>query len=153
MLEMNQKAPDFTLQDQDGKAVSLSDFRGKKVILYFYPKDSSPGCTKQALAFAQLYEEFQAKDAVIIGISKDGVASHKRFITKYNLPFILLADPELTVIKAYDVWKEKKLYGKVGMGVERSTYIIDEEGTIIAAMAKVKSDKNAADVLAHLQEI
>ena len=150
MLEVGTKAPQFTLQDKDGNAVSLSDFRGKRVVLYFYPKDNTPGCTRQACAFAGAYEAFKAKDIVVIGISKDSVASHQKFAQKYNLPFVLLADPELQAIKAYDIWQEKRLYGKVSMGVVRSTYIIDEHGVITHAMPKVKPDTNAADVLAAL---
>ena len=150
MLEVGTKAPQFTLQDQDGNTVSLSDFAGKRVVLYFYPKDNTPGCTRQACAFAGAYEAFKAKDIVVIGVSKDSTASHKKFAEKYGLPFILLADPELQAITAYDVWKEKKLYGKVSMGVVRSTYIIDENGVIAHAMPKVKPDTNAADVLAAL---
>ncbi len=151
MLEINTKAPDFTLFDKEGNEVSLSDFLGKKVILYFYPKDNTPGCTKQACSFADLHEEFIAKDVVVIGISKDSQLSHQKFAQKYNLPFILLSDPELKAISAYDVWKEKKLYGKVGMGVERSTYVIDENGIIEAAMSKVKAEKNPKEVLEYLQ--
>ena len=150
MLEVGTKAPQFTLQDKDGNAVSLSDFRGKRVVLYFYPKDNTPGCTRQACAFAGAYEAFKAKDIVVIGVSRDSVASHQKFAQKYNLPFVLLADPELQAIKAYDIWQEKKLYGKVSMGVVRSTYIIDEHGVITHAMPKVKPDTNAADVLAAL---
>ena len=150
MLEVGTKAPEFTLQDQDGNAVSLSDFAGKRVVLSFYPKDNTPGCTRQACAFAGAYEAFKAKDIAVIGISKDSVASHQKFAQKYNLPFVLLADPELQAIKAYDIWQEKKLYGKVSMGVVRSTYIIDEHGVITHAMPKVKPDTNAADVLAAL---
>lgn len=151
MLEINTKAPDFTLPDKEGNEVSLSDFLGKKVVLYFYPRDNTPGCTKQANNFGELYDQFTEKNIVIIGISKDSVASHKKFAEKHNLPFILLSDPELTAITAYDVWKEKKLYGKVSMGIERSTYVINEEGIIEAAMQKVKSDKNPQQVLDYLQ--
>jgi len=150
MLEEKTKAPDFTLPDKDGNMVSLSDFLGKKVVLYFYPKDNTPGCTKQACAFAAAYEGFKAKDIVVIGISKDSAASHQKFAAKFNLPFILLSDTELTAIQAYDVWKEKKLYGKVSMGVVRSTYIIDENGYIEKAMPKVKPDTNAAEILEYL---
>ena len=153
MLEVGTKAPQFTLADQDGNAISLSDFAGKRVVLYFYPKDNTPGCTRQACAFAGAYEAFKSKDIVVIGVSKDSVASHKKFAQKYELPFILLADPELQAIQAYDVWKEKKLYGKVSMGVVRSTYIIDEQGVIAHAMPKVKPDTNAADVLAALGKL
>ena len=151
MLQAGSKAPDFTLFDQNGNAVSLSDFRGKKVVLYFYPKDSTPGCTRQACAFAGAYEAFRDKNVVVIGVSKDSVASHRKFVEKHSLPFILLADPDLTVIQSYGVWQEKKLYGKVSMGVVRSTYIIDEAGVIEKAMPKVKPDTNAADILAYLQ--
>ncbi len=150
MLEIGAKAPDFTLFDKDGNSVSLSGFLGKKVVLYFYPKDNTPGCTRQACAFAASYEAFQSLDAVVIGVSKDSVASHAKFAAKHDLPFILLADPELEAIKAYDVWQEKKLYGKVSMGVVRTTYVIDENGVIEKAMPKVKPDTNAAEILAYL---
>ena len=150
MLETGTKAPDFTLQDKDGKNISLSDFLGKKVILYFYPKDNTPGCTRQACAFAGLYNEFREKGAEVIGISKDSVSSHIKFAGKYNLPFILLSDPELSAIKAYGVWQEKKLYGKTSMGVVRTSFIIDEKGVIERVMPKVKPDTNAADILAVL---
>ena len=150
MLEVGMKAPDFTLLDKRGNSVSLSDFLGKKVVLYFYPKDSTPGCTRQACAFAQNYSNFEDKNAVVIGISKDSVASHLKFAEKYELPFVLLSDPELQAIQAYGVWQEKKLYGKVSMGVVRSTYLIDEQGVIEKVMPKVKPDTNAAEILAHL---
>ena len=150
MLKAQMKAPDFCLLDKDGKTVRLSDFQGKKVVLYFYPKDNTPGCTRQACAFAASYEQFKAQDTVVIGISKDSVASHLKFAQKYDLPFILLSDPELQAIQAYDVWQEKKLYGKVSMGVVRTTYIIDEQGIIEKVMPKVKPDTNAADILAYL---
>ena len=150
MLEVGMKAPEFTLSDKDGNAVSLSDFLGKKVVLYFYPKDNTPGCTRQACAFAAAYEGFKSRDVVVIGISKDSVASHLKFAQKHELPFILLSDPELQAIQAYDVWQEKKLYGKVSMGVVRSTYIINEQGMIENVMPKVKPDTNAAEILAHL---
>ena len=150
MLEIGMKAPEFTLSDKDGNAVSLSDFLGKKVVLYFYPKDNTPGCTRQACAFAAAYEGFKAKDVAVIGISKDSVASHLKFAQKHDLPFVLLSDPELQAIQAYDVWQEKKLYGKVSMGVVRSTYIIDEQGMIEKVMPKVKPDTNAAEILAYL---
>ena len=150
MLEAGVKAPDFTLRDKDGKEITLSDFRGKKVVLYFYPKDNTPGCTRQACAFAAAYEQFKARDVVVIGISKDSEASHKKFADKYNLPFILVSDPELQAIQAYDVWQEKKLYGKVSMGVVRTTYIIDEQGNIEKVMPKVKPDTNAAEILDYL---
>ena len=151
MLEIGMKAPDFTLPDKDGNPVSLSDFSGKKVVLYFYPRDNSPGCTRQACAFAGAFEEFKKIDAVVIGISKDSAASHQKFAEKYGLPFILLSDPELTAIQAYGVWQEKKNYGKVSMGVVRSTFIIDKNGVIEKVMPKVKPDTNAAEVLAYLQ--
>ncbi len=150
MLEVGMKAPDFTLMDKDGNSVSLSDHLGKKVVLYFYPKDNTPGCTRQACAFAQSYNDFVEKDVIVIGISKDSVASHLKFAQKYELPFLLLSDPELQAIQAYDVWKEKKLYGKVSMGVVRSTYLINEEGIIEKVMPKVKPDTNAAEILAYL---
>ena len=151
MLEVGAKAPDFTLKDKDGNDVSLKDFYGKKVVLYFYPKDNTPGCTKQACAFAGTYKGFEELGVQVIGISKDSVKSHVNFAAKYNLPFILLADPELQAIQAYDVWKEKKLYGKVSMGVVRTTYIIDESGVIEKVMAKVKPDTNAAEILEYLR--
>ena len=146
MLEIKTKAPDFTLNDANGNTVSLSDFLGKKIVLYFYPKDNTPGCTKQACAFSSVYEDFKKKDVVVIGISKDSVASHKKFAEKYSLPFILVSDPELVAIKAYDVWQEKKMCGKVGMGVVRTTFIIDENGCIEHIMPKVKPDTNAAEM-------
>lgn len=150
MLQVGSKAPDFTLPDQNGSLISLADFRGKKVVLYFYPKDNTPGCTRQACAFAGAYEAFNGQNVVVIGVSKDSIASHRKFVEKHNLPFILLSDPELAVIQAYDVWQEKKLYGKASMGVIRSTYIIDEAGVIEKAMPKVKPDTNAAEILAYL---
>ena len=143
-------APDFTLVDTNDKVVSLRDFRGKRVVLYFYPKDNTPGCTRQACAFAGLYGEFARKGVVVIGISKDSVGSHRKFAEKYNLPFVLLADPELQAIKAYGVWQEKKLYGKVSFGVVRTSFIIDADGKIEAVMPKVKPDTNAAEILAML---
>ena len=151
MLTVGEKAPEFTLQDKDGNTVSLSDFAGKKVVVYFYPKDNTPGCTRQACAFAAAYEEFKTLDAVVIGVSKDSAASHQKFAEKHGLPFLLLSDPELQAIQAYGVWQEKKLYGKVSMGVVRTTYVIDEHGVIEKAMPKVKPDTNAADVLSYLQ--
>ena len=150
MLQEGMQALAFTLADKDGKMVSLSDFLGKKVVLYFYPKDNTPGCTRQACAFAAAYGEFEKKNAVVIGISKDSVSSHEKFAEKYNLPFILLYDPELQAIQAYGVWQEKKLYGKTSMGVVRTTFLIDEKGIIVKVMPKVKPDTNAADVLALL---
>ena len=150
MLEAGMKAPDFLLRDQHGNEVKLSDFLGKKVVLYFYPRDNTPGCTRQACAFAQAYEEFEKKNVIVIGISKDSVASHLKFAKKYELPFVLLSDPELQAIQAYGVWQEKKLYGKVSMGVVRSTYLINEEGIIEKVMPKVKPDTNAAEILAYL---
>ena len=150
MLEIGTKAPEFTLSDKDGNTVSLSDFLGKKVVLYFYPKDNTPGCTRQACAFAGAYEDFKSKDVVVIGISKDSVASHLKFAQKHNLPFILLSDPELQAIQAYGVWQEKKLYGKVSMGVVRSTFIIDEQCNIEKVMPKVKPDTNATEILDYL---
>lgn len=152
MLEPNTKAPDFTLPNQNGEMVSLSDFLGKKVILYFYPKDNTPGCTRQACAFAATNAELEEAGAVVIGISKDSVASHQKFVQKQNLPFILLSDPELQAIEAYGVWQEKKLYGKVSMGVVRTTYLIDEQGMIEKVMPKVKPDTNAAEILEYLKQ-
>ena len=150
MLEVGTKAPDFELADKNGEMVRLSDYIGKKIILYFYPKDNTPGCTRQACAFAQSYDAFKEQDVIVIGISKDSVASHLKFAEKHALPFILLSDPELQAIQAYDVWEEKKIAGKVGFGVVRSTYIIDEQGNIEKAMPKVKPDTNAAEILAYL---
>ena len=150
MLEIGMKAPEFSLLDKDGNTVSLSDFFGKKVILYFYPKDNTPGCTRQACAFAGAYEGFRSRDVVVIGISKDSAASHLKFAQKYNLPFILLSDPDLQAIQAYDVWQEKKLYGKVSMGVLRTTFIIDEQGNVEKIMPKVKPDTNASEILEYL---
>ena len=150
MLEVGMKAPEFTLPDKDGNMVSLTDFIGKKVVLYFYPKDNTPGCTRQACAFAGAYESFKDNDIVVIGISKDSVASHKKFAEKYDLPFILISDKELDAIQAYGVWQEKKLYGKVSMGVVRTTFIIDENGNIEKIMPKVKPDTNAAEILDYL---
>ena len=152
MLEIAMQAPEFTLSDKDGKTVSLSDFLGKKVVLYFYPKDNTPGCTRQACAFAAAYKGFKAKDVVVIGVSRDSVASHLKFAQKYDLPFILLSDPELQTIQAYGVWQEKKLYGKVSMGVVRTTFIIDEQGNIEKIMPKVKPDTNAAEILNYLSK-
>ena len=152
MLEVGTQAPAFTLPDQNGNLVRLSDFAGKKVILYFYPKDNTPGCTRQACAFAQSYPEFQARNVVVIGVSKDSMASHLKFAQKYELPFILLSDPELQAIQAYGVWQEKKLYGKVSMGVVRTTYVIDAQGCIEKVMPKVKPDTNADELLAWLDQ-
>ncbi len=150
MLEVGTKAPAFTLPDKNGTPVSLSDFRGRKVVLYFYPRDNTPGCTRQACAFAQSYGEFSKKNTVVIGISKDSAASHLKFAEKYQLPFVLLSDPEHTVIGAYGAWQEKKLYGKVSMGTVRCTYLLDEEGVIRKVMPKAKPDTNAAEILAAL---
>ena len=150
MLHIGDKAPQFTLADKDGNAVSLSDFLGKKVVLYFYPKDNTPGCTRQACAFAGAYAAFGEKNAVVIGVSKDSVASHARFAEKYDLPFVLLSDPDREAIEAYGVWQAKTLYGKTSFGVVRTTFIIDEQGYIVRVMPKVKPDTNAADVLALL---
>ena len=150
MLEIGMKAPDFKLPDKDGNIVSLSDLLGKKVVIYFYPKDNTPGCTRQACAFAGAYQEFKKRDIEVVGISKDSVTSHSKFAEKHGLPFILLADTELEAIKAYGIWQEKKLYGKVSMGVVRTTFIVDENGFIEKIMPKVKPDTNAAEILAAL---
>lgn len=147
MLEIGTKAPAFSLTDQNGEVHTLEEYAGKKVILYFYPKDNTSGCTKQACAFGELYPQFVEKDAVVIGVSKDSVASHKRFEEKNNLPFTLLSDPELEAIQAYDVWKEKKTCGKVSMGVVRTTYLIDENGIIVKGFDKVKAADNPAQML------
>ena len=147
MLNAGMKAPDFTLNDQNGTPVRLSDYLGRKVVLYFYPKDNTPGCTRQACAFAESYEAFKAQNVAVIGVSKDSVASHVRFAAKYDLPFTLLSDPELQAIEPYGVWQEKKMCGKVSMGVVRTTFIIDEQGVIEYVMPKVKPDTNAAEIL------
>lgn len=152
MIKEGMKAPEFTLPDKDGNQVSLADFLGKKVVVYFYPRDNTSGCTKQACAFAGAYKEFEELGAVVIGISKDSVKSHQNFASKYELPFILLSDPELKAIQAYDVWQEKKMYGKVSMGVVRSSYIIDEKGMVEKVMEKVKPDTNAAEILGYLRQ-
>ena len=152
MLEVGTKAPEFTLPDQNGNMVSLCDFAGKKVVLYFYPKDNTAGCTKQACGFAELYPQFEEKGAVVIGISKDSAASHKKFAEKYALPFILLSDTELGVIQAYDVWKEKSMYGRKYMGIERSTYLIDEQGIIAKAFGKVRPGDNPKKMLNEIQD-
>jgi bacterioferritin comigratory protein len=150
MLEKGTKAPEFSLPDENGEIRNLSDYKGKKLILYFYPRDNTPGCTKQACGFANLYPQFSEKDVEIIGISKDSVASHKKFKEKYSLPFTILSDTELQIIQAYDVWKEKKLYGKTSMGIVRTTYLIDENGVIIKAMDKVKAAENPEEMLGLL---
>ena len=152
MLKIGDKAPVFTLLDKDKNEVSLEKFLGKKVVLYFYPKDSTPGCTKQACAFASTYEQFKSNDIAVIGVSKDSIASHVKFAEKYNLPFILLSDPERKAIEDYGVWQEKKMCGKVGMGVVRTTFIIDENGNIEKIMDKVKPDTNAQEILEYLQK-
>ena len=151
MLEINSIAPDFTLQDKDGNDVRLSDFAGKRVVLYFYPRDNTPGCSRQACAFAAAYDGFRELDAVVIGVSKDSVASHQRFAEKLNLPFILLSDQEHQVIEAYGAWQEKKNYGKVSMGTVRCTYVIGPDGRIEKVMPKVKPDTNAAEILEYLK--
>ena len=151
MLETGIAAPDFKLMDKNGNPVSLSDFRGKKVVVYFYPKDDTPGCFREACAFRNAYDGFKKKDIEVIGISKDSIESHVKFAEKYNLPFYLLADPELFAIKAYDVWQEKKLYGKVSMGVVRTTYIVDEKGMIEKAYPNANPDTNAEEILAYLK--
>lgn len=150
MLKEGTKAPSFELPDQNGTIHTLEEYRGRKVILYFYPKDNTPGCTKQACGFGELYPQFQEKGAVVLGVSKDSVPSHKKFEEKFGLPFVLLSDVELAAIKAYDVWQEKKNYGKVSMGVVRTTYLIDEEGVIIKALGKVKTEENPRQMLEEL---
>ena len=150
MLEVGKKAPDFELPDQNGEMHKLSDYAGKKVILYFYPRDNTPGCTKQACGFGELYPEFSEKGAVVLGVSKDSVASHKKFEEKYQLPFVLISDPELVAIKAYDVWQEKNMYGKKVMGVVRTTYLINEEGYIEKVFGKVKAAENANQMLGEI---
>ena len=153
MLEVGMKAPDFTLQNQNGESVSLSDFLGKRVVLYFYPKDHTPGCTRQACAFAGTYAEFEKRGVVVIGVSRDSVSSHAKFAEKNNLPFVLLSDPDREAIEAYGVWQEKKMCGKVSMGVVRTTYLIGADGVIEAIMPKVKPDTNAAEILEMLEEV
>lgn len=153
MLNAGQKAPDFSLTDFEGTLYTLSQFRGKKVVLYFYPKDNTPGCTREACAFKSAYDDFKKRDIVVIGISKDNEPSHRKFIEKYALPFLLLSDPELTAIKAYDVWKEKKLYGKISFGVVRSTYIIDENGVIEKVYEKANPDTNASEILQYITSL
>ena len=150
MLEAGKKAPEFALPDKDGNTVRLSDYLGRRVVLYFYPKDNTPGCTRQACAFAGAYAAFRDRNVAVIGVSKDSVASHVKFAEKYDLPFVLLSDPERQAIEAYGVWQEKKNYGKVSMGVVRSTFLIDENGIIEKVMPKVKPDTNAAEILAYL---
>ena len=150
MLEVGTKAPDFSLPDQNGKIHTLAEYAGKKVVLYFYPKDNTPGCTKQACGFSERYPQFMEKGAVVLGVSKDSVASHKKFEEKYNWGFTLLADPELNAIKAYDVWQEKKNYGKISMGVVRTTYLIDENGIIVKNFDKVKAAENPEQMLGEL---
>ena len=150
MIELGMKAPDFSLLDKDGKTVSLSDFKGKKIVLYFYPKDNTPGCTRQACAFAGGYSEFKKRDIEVRGISKDSIASHAKFVEKYNLPFVLLSDPDLEVANIYGVVKEKNMYGKLSIGVVRTTFVIDENFNIVKIMPKVKPDTNAQEILAEL---
>ncbi len=152
MIEVGTKAPDFTLRDANGTEHSLADFRGKKVVLYFYPRDNTPGCTREACAFKETNESFQAENAVIIGLSKDSEAAHKKFMEKYELPFLLLSDPEHQVLEAYGAWQEKKNYGKVSMGTVRSTVIIDENGVVEKVYGKVKPDTHPAEVLDYLKK-
>ncbi|MBQ8269179.1 MAG: thioredoxin-dependent thiol peroxidase [Clostridia bacterium] len=150
MLKIGDIAPDFSLADKNGNEVRLSDFKGKKVVLYFYPKNNTPGCTRQACAFAASLAEFKKRNVAVIGVSRDSVASHEKFAAKYNLPFTLLSDPERKAIEAYGVWQEKKLYGKVSFGVARTTFVIDEDGKILSVMQRVKPDTNAEEILATL---
>lgn len=152
MLSIGTKAPEFTLEDKDGNKVSMSDFKGKKVVIYFYPKDNTPGCTRQACAFRNAYDGFKKDDVQVIGISKDSIKSHQKFAEKHELPFILLSDPDLVAIKAFDVWKEKKMYGKTALGVVRATYIIDENGIIEKVFEKAKPDTNAQEILEYLEK-
>ena len=153
MLQIGQPAPLFTLPDKDGNLVSLQDFSGKKVVVYFYPRDNTPGCTRQACAFATQYDEFQKQNVVVIGISKDSVSSHQKFAQKYELPFILLSDPDLQAIQPYGVWQEKKMCGKVGMGVVRTTFVLDEQGRVLHIIPKVKPDTNAQEILELLNQL
>ena len=150
MLKTGTIAPDFSLSDQNGEMRALTDYRGQKVVLYFYPKDMTSGCTKQACAFGELYPQFREKGAVVLGVSKDSVTSHKKFEEKYGLPFTLLSDTETKTIQAYDVWKEKTLYGRKYMGVVRTTYLIDENGTIVKAFGNVKAAENPKDMLKEI---
>jgi len=152
MLEIGSKAPDFSLQGTDGKLYSLKDFLGKKIVLYFYPKDNTPGCSKQAQGFKEMHDEYLKKGYIVIGVSKDSVASHKKFVEKYELPFLLLSDPDKLVINAYDVYKEKVMYGKKVLGVVRTTYVIDEEGIIISAQEKVNAANNAKELFCQLSK-
>ncbi|HGM3508022.1 TPA: thioredoxin-dependent thiol peroxidase [Clostridioides difficile] len=152
MLSIGTKAPEFTLEDKDGNKVSMSDFKGKKVVVYFYPKDNTPGCTRQACAFRNVYDGFKKEDVQVIGISKDSIKSHQKFAEKHELPFILLSDPDLVAIKSFDVWKEKKMYGKTALGVVRATYIIDENGVIEKVFEKAKPDTNAQEILEYLEK-
>lgn len=152
MLSIGTKAPEFTLEDKDGNKVSMSDFKGKKVVVYFYPKDNTPGCTRQACAFRNAYDGFKKEDIQVIGISKDSIKSHQKFAEKHELPFILLSDPDLVAIKTFDVWKEKKMYGKTALGVVRATYIIDENGIIEKVFEKAKPDTNAQEILEYLEK-
>lgn len=152
MLSIGTKVPEFTLEDKDGNKVSMSDFKGKKVVVYFYPKDNTPGCTRQACAFRNAYDGFKKEDIQVIGISKDSIKSHQKFAEKHELPFILLSDPDLVAIKAFDVWKEKKMYGKTALGVVRATYIIDENGIIEKVFEKAKPDTNAQEILEYLEK-
>ncbi len=153
MLKAGTEAPDFLLHDKDGKEIRLSDFKGKKVVVYFYPKDNTPGCTRQACAFRDAYEDFRKKDVIVIGISKDSEKSHQKFIEKFGLPFLLLSDPELQAIQAFGVWQEKKMYGKVSMGVVRSTFIINEDGKVEKVFEKAKPDTNAREILDYLENV
>ncbi|HCQ5553748.1 TPA: thioredoxin-dependent thiol peroxidase [Clostridioides difficile] len=152
MLSIGTRAPEFTLEDKDGNKVSMSDFKGKKVVVYFYPKDNTPGCTRQACAFRNAYDGFKKEDVQVIGISKDSIKSHQKFAEKHELPFILLSDPDLVAIKAFDVWKEKKMYGKTALGVVRAIYIIDENGIIEKVFEKAKPDTNAQEILEYLEK-
>lgn len=153
MLEVGMKAPEFSLYDEKGELHSLNDFKGQKIVIYFYPKDNTPGCTKQACAFKSVYDDFKSKNVKVIGISKDSQKSHKNFINKYELPFLLLSDPETEVIQLYDVWQEKKMYGKTYMGIVRSTYVIDENGFILKVYKKASPDKNASEILEYLNSL
>ena len=153
MLQAGMKAPQFTLMNEAGEKISLSDFAGKKVAVYFYPKDNTPGCTRQACAFRDAYEDFRKKDVIVIGISKDSEKSHQKFVEKFNLPFLLLSDPELQAIRAFGVWQEKKMYGKISMGVVRSAFIINEDGKIEKVFEKAKPDTNAQEILDYLKNV
>jgi len=153
LVDEGDEAPDFTLTADDGREVSLKDYRGKNAVLYFYPKDNTPGCTSEAIGFRDAVKDFEKENSVILGISSDSVQSHRKFKEKYMLPFTLLSDPEAKVLKLYDVWKKKNLYGKTFMGTERTTFLIDEKGIIKKIYRKVKVEGHAGSCLADLRTL